>query len=360
MSKNYNVLATEDYVGSQIATAQVLADSTYATSTQLSNLYGVTVSLNTALESTIEGGNVLPRTLEENINDAISDFGAVAAAIQDHNIEISSGTATSEYPQKIHDVYNKGVVDGSSSGGSYDFGYTDGYTDGYAEGEAAGYEQGKADEPYYNEVWDRIRNDASVNMDHNYDKRFTGWGWNDVSFKPNFPIKPKRAQKMFEFSGVRTSPYLKEIDFNNCISFLGTFKESNVTELGVVDCSNASSGWGGINQMFYACPYLRKIEKLIFPKSSMVISAFESSSAIEEITFEGTAYQNISLQWAKKLSVESMKSLISCLYNYAGTDKEFTYSVKFSDESWAALAADSTAPDGGTWREYVQKLGWNI
>ena len=53
-----------------------------------------------------------------------------------------------------------------------------------------------------------------------------------------------------------------------------------------------------------------------------------------------------------------MKSIISCLKDYSGTDSEDLYSVLFTDDCWNNLEADSTAPDGGTWRTYVDNLGW--
>jgi hypothetical protein len=54
-----------------------------------------------------------------------------------------------------------------------------------------------------------------------------------------------------------------------------------------------------------------------------------------------------------------MKNIISCLNNYSGTSNEYTYRVVFTDDCWAALEADSIAPTGTTWADYVNSLGWN-
>jgi hypothetical protein len=54
-----------------------------------------------------------------------------------------------------------------------------------------------------------------------------------------------------------------------------------------------------------------------------------------------------------------MKNIISCLKDYSGTEKEYVNKLTFNAERWTALEADSKAPDGNTWREYVFNLGWN-
>lgn len=49
-------------------------------------------------------------TLEENINQAISDFDAIKAAIEEKGVIVAHGTDTSEYAAKISEVYEKGVA----------------------------------------------------------------------------------------------------------------------------------------------------------------------------------------------------------------------------------------------------------
>jgi hypothetical protein len=87
--------------------------------------------------------------------------------------------------------------------------------------------------------------------------------------------------------------------------------------------------------------------------------AFGSCESLENITIEGTIKCDWNMSYSPLLTPESMKSVISCLENYAGTSSEYTNTVSFTDECWAALEADSAAPDGGTWEEYVAALGWN-
>jgi hypothetical protein len=61
------------------------------------------------------------------------------------------------------------------------------------------------------------------------------------------------------------------------------------------------------------------------------------------------------------LTAESAKSVIDCLVDYSGTDKEYTYTFTFSATTKANLEAEgATAPDGNTWLDYAFVKGWNV
>jgi hypothetical protein len=194
----------------------------------------------------------------------------------------------------------------------------------------------------------------------NYQYAFGGKGWTDETFKPKYLIQPtgSNGNYMFRNGGVQI-PDLSNVDFSKCGGVVQMFSESAVTELGVLNFSAVGPGWGGINQTFHTCRNLKKIEQIILPNYSIKISeGFVSCSGLEEIRFKGTIYEQVNFQWSP-LSVESMKNIISCLKNYSGTSSEFTKRVIFKDTCWEALEADSAAPDGGTWLNYVASLGWN-
>ena len=228
----------------------------------------------------------------------------------------------------------------------------------------AGYEKGKSeggsDGGFDDYFWNRYLNATD------FQYAFAGGGWTDNTFKPNkkIPISGSNARYMFYESRVKKSPYLKELDFSQCGAAVQIFCQSTVEELGVLDFSNVVTGWGGLNQTFYSCSNLRSIEKIIMPNTVLQNNyAFAGCNALEEVRFEGKlfGYENKfhqNFQWCP-LSPASMKSIILCLNNYAGTDEAYCYKLTFTEECWAALAADSTAPDGGTWREYVDSLGWD-
>ena len=60
-------------------------------------------------------------TLENTINQAISDFDSIEAAIKDMGVDVPKGTDTSEYGSLVRAVYNRG----------YHVGDIDGYGVGY-------------------------------------------------------------------------------------------------------------------------------------------------------------------------------------------------------------------------------------
>ena len=51
------------------------------------------------------------KTLSENINQAISDFGSIKQAIIDKGVEVPSGTPTSQYGTKIGEIQSGGGID---------------------------------------------------------------------------------------------------------------------------------------------------------------------------------------------------------------------------------------------------------
>ncbi len=233
--------------------------------------------------------------------------------------------------------------------GSYDEGYADGFEDGKAEG---------GDDTYYNEMWDEIQQNGTKT---DYNRVFMGKGWNNVSFKPKHPIKPQKAQSMFESSGALSNEYVKAIDFSNCSVFVSSFYKSDVTELGVIDCRKASTGWNGIASMFAEALLLRKIEKLILPTDSgCTLDAFVHTDALEEITLEGTAHKAMNFRNSTKLNKASITSLINCLATSTSG-----IAVTFSQTAVnSAFETSSGANNGSTSAEWAAliatKSNWTI
>jgi hypothetical protein len=120
------------------------------------------------------------------------------------------------------------------------------------------------------------------------------------------------------------------------------------------------------NHLFNGSNKLHTIEKIISSKSTAWgNNVFMGCTSLANIVFEGEIAKTISFQYSP-LTVESMKSVISCLVNYLGTDNEAKHTLTFTSACWEALEA-STSPyeDGLTddenlsWRDYVMdSLGW--
>jgi hypothetical protein len=166
---------------------------------------------------------------------------------------------------------------------------------------------------------------------------------------------------MFLQSSLKKSPYLLEIDFSKCASVIDTFNGSSIEELGVLDFRKVLSGQGGLNQTFYGCKNLKKIEKIIVPNTSIPNnSAFGNCNSLEEIRFEGTLFGNQNFQWCP-LSKESIESIISCLADTSSSSHKLILketAVNTAFETAEGLANGVTSDE---WLSLISsKSNWTI
>lgn len=230
---------------------------------------------------------------------------------------------------------------------------------------SAGYEKGKAEgggDKYYNDVWSSALPTESVAADY----LFAGAGWNDTTFVPNKNIKPTSANYMFGYSKITDLVTALEkagkvLDFSNCKNFQWLVNGSSITHLGVVDMTSVSSKTNA-NHVFRGGGGhpLRKIDKIIVNGTyPLGTNSFTTCVNLEELDIEGTITETFHITSSSRLTVLSAKNIITHLANYAGTDKEFTQSVKFHADVLSALETEGeTSPNGNTWSEYIQDLGW--
>lgn len=103
-------------------------------------------------------------TLEMNIDQVNSDFNGIKTAITAKGVEVEDGTATSEYADKVTEVYEKGK------------------------------------QAEYDKFWDSYQNKGKS---YEYNYAFYGARWNDTNFKPKYPFeKLHSAHNMFGFSHI--------------------------------------------------------------------------------------------------------------------------------------------------------------
>lgn len=204
----------------------------------------------------------------------------------------------------------------------------------------------------------------------NYAYAFTRTAYNKDTFKPKYNFKPDSVADMFSYIACDdkvTANMVEleqeqgiEFDFSGCTAFTRTFAGDLFSVLSTIDLSKATSLQYTFYQGYGADRNLTRIERLICSTTTTFHSStFNLATHLEYIGFEGMIAKSITLS-SCPLTPESMKKAILCLANFAGADDEYSTTIKFSDECWAALEADSTAPDGGTWANYVYNLGWNI
>ena len=248
----------------------------------------------------------------------------------------------------------------------YDAGYTAGQSAGGSGGDTeAAYQQGVTDgkNQQWSSFWDEYQGQGNLRT---YSYAFAGLGWTDGNFKPKYPIVCNGTLAgMFQESYIRNLKGCLDacgvtLDISGATSVSYMFKDSQITNVPVLNFSHCPT----LNSVFSSTYPLKitTIEKIVFSTSNIHThgsSAFSKLTSLTRVSFEGTIWKSIYFQSCPLLPA-SMKSIISCLSNFAGTSNEGLNTIKFSDACWTALESSGTAPDGGKWKDYVfSTLGWN-
>lgn len=196
---------------------------------------------------------------------------------------------------------------------------------------------------------------------------FAGPHWNKKTFKPPVAIQKSNSMGMFAYHNHDQEPYdLVEqvekyggsIDFSKTGAMGNCFQYACVSRIGVINLKTISSQ---VNTNYtFGSRFIITIDEIVFVEKSFDWhnNMFNGASGLMHLKASGVLANTINFQWCP-LTPASMKSVIFVLKNFIGTGKEYTKSIIFNDDCWAALEADSAAPDGGTWKAYVQSLGWD-
>ena len=188
---------------------------------------------------------------------------------------------------------------------------------GYLEGqEASGYnegvEAGKKEE--YDLFWDTAQEYGNR---ENYNFAFSADIWSQDTFRPKYPLKPKRAQNMFAYWGYNsTLATAKKIDLSH-IDFdfsaaveLGSVFYANrcITALGCIDVRGVAANL--MHNMFASTLNLVTIKELkISETTGFYATTFSSANSLKNITINGRITSSIDLHWSTKLSRESIESI---------------------------------------------------
>lgn len=229
------------------------------------------------------------------------------------------------------------------------------------------FEAGK--EAEYDAFWDDFQENGNKT---NYFHAFGGNGWTAKTLVPKYVIKPisttdtsTEAQSIFSYLGARKAmlnmtEICKKLDLSQAINCTGLFLNAWATNI-TVDLSNVVN----VTQVFGGADGGRLDEitvKITENTTTGLDKMFWYCQYVGNLAFaEGSVIPlTISFQHSYMLTVQSAKNVIYALKNYAGTDKEFVYTITFHAYVWEKLDADQTAPGGLTWRQYVNSIGWNI
>lgn len=284
-------------------------------------------------------------------------------------IDVKFTESTSEFPvafgavTEIKNGFTQEDVDklvGDAAERSYEKGHAEGYNVGcavgYEDGLTAGIQQGKQEE--YDRFWDTYQANGTRT---NYDYAYAGSGWNDETFKPKYIIRPVKADYLFNYAPISVIDKTTT-DFSNTTSFYQCFGGESTTGVGCEEVHISIPKIKSLGGMFNRNMTLKKlILENVSEDCLFYVNTFAGCSGLKDVQITGTIGNGtVNLSWSK-LTVDSMKNVISSLKNFTGTGKENTCTLKFSDDNWAALEESGTAPDGGTWKDYVsQVLCWNV
>jgi len=191
-------------------------------------------------------------------------------------------------------------------------------------------------------------------------------GWTEQTFKPKYDMVPSNAYMMFRNAALpidlveHLNSLGVKLDFSKSENTQYLFQGAKFTRIGVVDLSSSLNSYPA-DAMFIGNTALVTIDKLVLKTGAYGecnTAAFMNCTALKNLTVEGTFTTEVNLQWSP-LTVDSMKSVISCLKNYVGTDKELKYQLTFNEDCWDALETSGPSPSGYSWKAYLElDLGW--
>lgn len=225
------------------------------------------------------------------------------------------------------------------------------------------YQAGKKAE--YDEFWDSFQDNGKR---HQYIYGFASMYWNSTTFRPKYDIRPTQANGMF-FNFVWNYKYSNEfdmvehlnslgvvMDFSKCTNFASMFSWAYVKRVGVFDTTSATEL--SATFMNFSCI---TIDKIICHEKLKFNNTFNSSTNLENITFEGVIGQNgLNLQWSTKLSKASITSIINAL---STTTSGLTVTLSKTAVN-KAFETSEGANDGSTSTEWTTliaaKSNWTI
>ena len=261
------------------------------------------------------------------------------------------------------DTAEGGTVDYAPYEETFAAGRVEGYNAGKEAGLEEGFDNGKAAgiQAEYDRFWDIAQ------RPYGFPTKclFAGPLWTPQIFYPKHDIVLLNdSRSVFDYS-----TGLVDFDLRGRLAELNvrldTSKATLLTSFfagsGPATCPEIdTTGCASVANLVYYSNTIRSIDNIILREdgSQTIDGIFSGGTALTDVRFTGTIGTSANFQW-NPLSVDSMKSVITHLKNYAGTADAAKYKVTFTDACWAALEADSAAPDGNTWRDYVETtLGW--
>lgn len=186
--------------------------------------------------------------------------------------------------------------------------------------------------------------------------------WTNAMFKPKYDMRPVgSAATMFgntKFTDIaelleKAGVVLDTSQATSLAEFTSYYTSvTRLPEISTIGCNSLSA-------FMYNSPYIHTIDKLILrDDGSQIFNAntFKPAS-FRNIVIEGVIGNDLPMpnpQW----TVESAISFLTHLKDFSGTDEEYTRTITMNASVWELLDQDTTAPNGVTWKEYVDQKCW--
>lgn len=234
--------------------------------------------------------------------------------------------------------------------------------DDMASGVNEVYEAGKKAE--YDAFWDDFTVEGK-----NIPYLFAGGGWCKDNFKPkrDFPITQgifydhnyNNGKNRYDLAAHLEELGIKISKVVNTRDAFNTARFTRIPELDLTTSIDNKLTSNTFNGMYY----LVTIDKLIVEEDRSFQSTFTQCNTLQNITFDGVIGRDISFSYSP-LTVESMKSIITHLKNYAGTGDAGNYTLTLKDECKRNLQENTQTVelDGEvyTYFELIAVKGWNL
>lgn len=253
-----------------------------------------------------------------------SDLDDIKVVIENNGVEIPDDTPTAQYAEKVDEVASMS------------------------------YDKAKSD------FWDSVQDNGNRT---NYEYGFGYWGCEYI--RPKYKVVPRssRASHMFWNNTKLKKIEAEYFDLSNITK--GQTSGSSIAYAffgcsSLVEIEDVGMPSSYYDRVYNGCNSLKTIAVMRSEATTTHNQSFNGCTALENITIEGEIGRNVSFSPCSKLTVESLKSIITHLANYAGTDSEFTYTLTLHANAWERLEAEGiTSPSGTLWRDYIGELGWN-
>lgn len=233
------------------------------------------------------------------------------------------------------------------------------YEQGKNKGYGLGYDGGYS--ANYNEFWDAFQDNGNRVT---YTGAFYGLGWNDVTFKPKYPLKPTGSiNNMFRESNINDMTLaIDELDFTNVTTASYPFRYCNVTKLPKIIIGANMETHGFLVDV----QKLQVINELNFPNADLPYSTnIYYCYDLQEANVSGVIKKTISFKDSANLTTEDAINTIMHLKDYGieeGMPNLYKHTITLHADVWARLDAlgGDVSPFGDSWKEYCVDLGWNV